>query len=502
MVGEYGEEWLPDETGGAGDCDGMHPHTLTAWPTRLNPETPRSPTRPDDAVPGFPRFLFGGARRRLRPVHVRLLPDRPRPGDADAAVDRTRSTGRSPARPPSGSRSRAGPSRRSTPRDRAQFEELAHAAQTLVVGETGLTATFATTLRDRRPARAGSISTSSRCARCSRPSPPRSARRCSRSSDDPDEADDELAGAAASPGTPFAAMAGLAGMGNMLAMLAPALLGVQAGSMIGYLAQHTLGRYDLPLPTGAPARRRRAQLCFVVANIDTFEDGVVAPARRPALLRRAARDRARGGPLGAVGARAGSCALSIEYVSSYEIDPSAFEAEFGMIDPAGPGVAAAHDREPRAGARRDAVAAPGRAARGAAAAHVGDRGLRRPRARAASGAGSSPRSTRSTRRCSATASSAARPSASSRACSGSSSSARTTSGAQAFVDGVVERAGIDGLNRLWDEPGDAAHPERARRPRPLAGPHRPPRPRLTPTRIAPGRPQSDARGSERSESSG
>ena len=33
------------------------------------------------------------------------------------------------------------------PRDGAQFDELARAAQTLVVGETGLAATFATTLR-------------------------------------------------------------------------------------------------------------------------------------------------------------------------------------------------------------------------------------------------------------------------------------------------------------------------------------------------------------------
>ena len=29
---------------------------------------------------------------------------------------------------------------------------------------------------------------------------------------------------------------------------------------------------------------------------------------------------------------------------------------------------------------------------------------------------------------------------------------------QAFVDGVVERAGLEGLNRLWDEPVDAARP--------------------------------------------
>ena len=45
---------------------------------------------------------------------------------------------------------------------------------------------------------------------------------------------------------------------------------------------------------------------------------------------------------------------------------------------------------------------------------------------------------------------------------------------QAFCAGVVERAGMGGLNRLWSPTGDAADPERARRPRPLAGAHRPP----------------------------
>ena len=42
----------------------------------------------------------------------------------------------------------------------------------------------------------------------------------------------------------------------------------------------------------------------------------------------------------------------------------------------------------------------------------------------------------------------------------------------AFVRGVVERAGDEGLPRLWVR-ARAAHPRRARRPRPLAGPHRP-----------------------------
>jgi uncharacterized protein (DUF2342 family) len=56
-------------------------------------------------------------------------------------------------------------------------------------------------------------------------------------------------------------------LGNIMQMLAPALLGMQAGSMIGYLAQHALGRYDLPLPTSD-----EPSLCFVVQNIDAFEE--------------------------------------------------------------------------------------------------------------------------------------------------------------------------------------------------------------------------------------
>ena len=44
MGGEDGEEMTAHESGGAGDRNGMHPHTLTAWPTRLNLETPKSPT--------------------------------------------------------------------------------------------------------------------------------------------------------------------------------------------------------------------------------------------------------------------------------------------------------------------------------------------------------------------------------------------------------------------------------------------------------------------------
>ena len=43
---------------------------------------------------------------------------------------------------------------------------------------------------------------------------------------------------------------------------------------------------------------------------------------------------------------------------------------------------------------------------------------------------------------------------------------------KAFCDGVVARAGIEGLNRVWIAPRGDAHGRRAGRPRGLAAPHR------------------------------
>jgi putative hydrolase len=211
--------------------------------------------------------------------------------------------------------------------DRAQLEELAHAAQTLVVGETGLTATFATALSAVGPKGwvdlhlvalkpvLEALATTLGAAM---------------QQDEDDDGSDDLAGLPGLENTPFAAMAGLAGMGNMMSMLAPALLGVQAGSMIGYLAQHALGRYDLPLPTSdAPS------LCFVVPNIDTFESEWSLPRddlRFYVALHETVHAAARSVPW----LRDRLVELATQYVSSYEIDPSAFEAEFGMIDPQDP----------------------------------------------------------------------------------------------------------------------------------------------------------------------
>jgi coenzyme F420 biosynthesis associated uncharacterized protein len=54
---------------------------------------------------------------------------------------------------------------------------------------------------------------------------------------------------------------------QMLGQISPLLLGAQVGSVLGYLAQHVLGQYDiaLPRPDGA------GTLLFVVPNIAAFE---------------------------------------------------------------------------------------------------------------------------------------------------------------------------------------------------------------------------------------
>lgn len=58
-------------------------------------------------------------------------------------------------------------------------------------------------------------------------------------------------------------------MSNMMSslnkMMAPAMMGMSVGSMVGQLALHTFGQYDLPLP-----REPRNQVLIVSVNIDQF----------------------------------------------------------------------------------------------------------------------------------------------------------------------------------------------------------------------------------------
>ena len=217
------------------------------------------------------------------------------------------------------------------PRDGAQFDELARAAQTLVVGETGLAATFATTLRTVGPKGWVDLHLAAL-----RPVLEALASTLGEAMQAEEGEEEDPAVSAPLPGFP----GGIPLSGNMLALLAPALLGVQAGSMIGYLSQHALGRYDLPLPTGpAPTATTfggdEPTLTFVVPNIDAFEESWSLPRedlRFYVALHEVVHAAVRSVPW----VRGLLVRLSIEYVSSYEIDAGVFESEFGDVDPSDP----------------------------------------------------------------------------------------------------------------------------------------------------------------------
>ena len=62
-------------------------------------------------------------------------------------------------------------------------------------------------------------------------------------------------------------------LGNLMSVMAPTILGMQLGLMTGHLARRSLGQYDLPVP-----RPPAAELLVVVANLDEFAKDWSLPA--------------------------------------------------------------------------------------------------------------------------------------------------------------------------------------------------------------------------------
>jgi putative hydrolase len=224
----------------------------------------------------------------------------------------------------------------------AELHELARAAESHVVAETGLDAAFGLEVRaiGRRewadlhlealkPVLEALAVTMRRTLDAGA------------ADDDPDAARPPAFGHP-SGGGPFPFGAGADPFGGMLTMLAPLLLGVQSGSMVGYLAQHALGRYDLPLPTSdAPS------LAFVVPNLDAFQEAWSLD-RRDLRFYVALHEVIHAAVRAVPWARARLVRLATEYVSAYEVDPSAFEAQFGAIDPSDPASLAGVAEHPEA----------------------------------------------------------------------------------------------------------------------------------------------------------
>ena len=117
---------------------------------------------------------------------------------------------------------------------------------------------------------------------------------------------------------------------GLLPMLAPVLLGLQAGAMIGYLAHHALGRYDLPLPTAD-----QPTLCFVARHIDDFE-AAWSLTRADLRFYLAVHEVVHAATRSVPWVRERLVRLSSEYVSAYHLDPTVLETRLGEFDPANP----------------------------------------------------------------------------------------------------------------------------------------------------------------------
>jgi len=215
-----------------------------------------------------------------------------------------------------------------SPEDHSQLAELVRAAQTLVVAETGLTATFGAPLRT-----IGRTEWAELHLEALAPVLEALAKRFreaivaeAAAEDDESEPSPPEADAAGLFGMPMGAGA----MSGLAAMLAPVLLGVQAGSMVGYLARHALGRYDLPLPTSDPPN-----LCFVVANLDRFE-AAWSLSREDLRFVVALHEVVRAAERSVPWLQPRLVALAVEYVSAYELDAGALESQLGGFDPTDP----------------------------------------------------------------------------------------------------------------------------------------------------------------------
>jgi putative hydrolase len=117
---------------------------------------------------------------------------------------------------------------------------------------------------------------------------------------------------------------------GLLPMLAPVLLGLQAGAMVGYLAHHALGRYDLPLPTAD-----KPTLCFVARHIDDFESAW-SLARADLRFYLAVHEVVHAATRTVPWVRERLVRLSSDYVSAYHLDPTLLETRLGEFDASNP----------------------------------------------------------------------------------------------------------------------------------------------------------------------
>jgi putative hydrolase len=135
-----------------------------------------------------------------------------------------------------------------------------------------------------------------------------------------DEPDDPFGG----PDDQLAAM-----LGPMMQAMQPMMVAMTAGSMVGHMARRSFGQYDLPLP-----RRASDELLIVVPNLDAFGTEWSLPADDLRLWI-CLHEIAHHAVLGVPHVRARIESLIGEYATKFRNDPGALEQQLGDLDLAG-----------------------------------------------------------------------------------------------------------------------------------------------------------------------
>jgi putative hydrolase len=124
---------------------------------------------------------------------------------------------------------------------------------------------------------------------------------------------------------PMAAM-----LGNLSSMMAPAMMGMSIGSMIGSLASHALGQYELPL-----SRPHASEILVVSSSVDSFanEWSIATDDMRMWVL---IHELASHAILASSAIEQGLTALVQQHVSAFRPDPQALMDSIGELDPSDP----------------------------------------------------------------------------------------------------------------------------------------------------------------------
>lgn len=126
-------------------------------------------------------------------------------------------------------------------------------------------------------------------------------------------------------GDPFGAM-----LSNLSAMMAPSLLGIAVGSMVGALGRHALGQYEVPL-----ARPDSTEILVVASSVDSFADDWEISRddlRMWVLIHELSSHRVLSTPA----VRDGLSPLISRHVAAFRPDSSALLDRIGNVDPSDP----------------------------------------------------------------------------------------------------------------------------------------------------------------------